>query len=68
MILLFLLMCLQDPFDTLPAEFHDDITSGQEKSLDHCLGSFEISQLLGVLYEFLEVYIRHSPPTDKEWP
>ena len=61
-------MCLQEPFDTLLAEYHDDITPKQKQSLDCCLGSFELGQLLGVLYEFLEVYVRHSPPTDKEWP
>ena len=56
----------QEPFDNLPVGYNEDLTPVQKQDLDRCLGSFDLSQLLGVLYEFLETYIRHSSD-DEKW-
>ena len=46
-------------------------TDGEEdqvKALSRCLRALDLDNLLGILYEFIETYIKHSPPNEKDWP
>ena len=40
----------------------------QFAALDRCLGQFEPDNLLGILYEFIEIYIKHSPEHEYDQP
>lgn len=64
----------QEPFDleSMPEYFWEELTADGEESqvdtLNHCLRVLDLDKLLGTLYEFLETYVKHSPPNEKEWP
>jgi len=53
----------QEPFDS-PSE---ELTTDGEKALSNCLKAFDLDKLLGALYEFIETYVKHSPPNEREW-
>jgi len=38
------------------------------EDLNHCLRTFDLEKLLGILYEFIETYVKHSLSNEKEWP
>ena len=40
----------------------------QFAELDRCLGQFEPDQLLGILYEFIETYIKHCAENQHSQP
>jgi len=56
----------QEPFDSeyIPSE---ELTTDGEKALSNHLKAFDLDKLLGALYEFIETYVKHSPPNEKEW-
>ena len=39
----------------------------QKASLDKCLQKFDLVQLLGALYEFIETHVKYSPDNELLW-
>jgi len=52
----------------MPSDFLEELTVDIDEALSHCLRAFDLDGLLGTLYEFIETYVKHSPPNEKEWP
>eukprot|EP00731_Ephydatia_muelleri_P016208 Em0009g632a len=50
----------QEPFDQLDSEFLEKLTIDQESALTKMLRSCNLGQLLGILFEFIETFLRHS--------
>lgn len=59
----------QEPFYTIPIDLTKDLSDEQKRGLDLCLQGFEHESLLGMLYEFIETYVRHIDVTsnDTNW-
>ena len=49
-------------------EFLEELKKEQQVDLTTHLRSFDLDQLLGTLYEFIETYIKYSPNNEKDWP
>ena len=64
----------QEPFDldSMPEHILKELTTDGEEdqveALGRCLRVLDLDNLLGILYEFIETYIKHSPPNEKDWP
>ena len=48
----------QEPFETLPEEYMKELIDGQKRELNKCLRRFDLGQLLGALFEFIEVHLK----------
>lgn len=57
--------------DFMPEYFLEELTThgeeNQVEALDRCLRVLDLNKLLGILYEFIETYVKHSPSNEKEW-
>ena len=40
----------------------------EEEQLTTFLRLIDVTPFLGILYEFIETYIRHLEPTQNDWP
>ncbi len=49
----------QEPFEGIPVGYMRDLTSAQSTELDQCLRTFDLGQLLGILFEFIEIHVKH---------
>ena len=58
---------MQEPFDTLNHEFLGELSDAQHHHLDEALPKCDLAALLGLIYEFIETYIRHMDVKNKEW-
>lgn len=60
----------QEPFDleSMPKHFLDELDENQMKALTGCLRVLDLDKLTGTLYEFIETYVKHLPPNNKDWP
>ena len=54
----------QEPFDSVNDDFLEPLTEANQRDLDRCLRFFNLKQLLGVLYEFTETFIKHTSAVD----
>ena len=57
----------QEPFHALNQELLKPLTESQCRELDKGLPKFDLSDLLGTLYEFIETYIRHTDTNKLDW-
>ena len=58
----------QEPFDSVRPEFLEELEEEEDKVLNKCLRLFNLDELLGTLFEFIETYAKHSPLSEKDWP
>ena len=64
----------QEPFDldSMPEYLMEELTTDREENqvevLGRCLRVLDLDNLLGILYEFIETYVKHSPSNEKDWP
>ena len=68
-------LCLkkQEPFEAMNPKYLRELSKNEDgedqfAALDRCLGQFEPDNLLGILYEFIEIYIKHSPEHEYDQP
>ena len=58
--------------ESMPEHSHEKLrTDGDEnqvEALNRCLRVLELDNLLGTLFEFVEIFVKHSPANEKEWP
>ena len=61
---------MQEPFGDFKECFLLPLNKGSEsvQELNKFLRSIDINPFLGILYEFIEVYVRHLEPTSSDWP
>ena len=56
----------------MPEYLMEELTTGGEedqvKALGRCLRVLDLDKLLGILYEFIETHVKHSPSNEKDWP
>lgn len=58
---------MQEPFDSVNDTYLRGLGEDQEAALDKCLGKFDLDQLLGALFEFIETYVKYSPKNELQW-
>ena len=61
----------QEPFESIPETYTRGLTVldgvSQVTELDKCLRTFDLGLLLGSLFEFIEVHVKHSTAKEEEW-
>ena len=56
----------QEPFEKIPKGYTNKLTDGQVTELNKCLRTFDLSPLLGILFEFIEVHVKHVTLDEKD--
>ncbi len=46
----------------------EELEKEEEEALNKSLRFFDLDELLGTLYEFVETYAKHSPVNEMDWP
>ena len=61
---------MQKPFDTLRIEFQEELSTEDKGAMEGCLNSFNLDDLLCILLEFIETFVRHQSPDcfADNWP
>ena len=57
----------QEPFESIPENYSRNLTVNQVTQLDKCLRTFDLGLLLGSLFEFIEVHVKHITVDEEEW-
>ena len=57
----------QEPFEGIPLGYMRELSDDQIVELDKCLQTFDLNLLLGSLFEFVEVHIKHITADEKNW-
>ena len=55
----------KEPFEGIPEDFFEKFIPQDAEEFQRILGNFDVDQLLGVLYEFIETNIKHSQKAEK---
>ena len=63
----------QEPFESMNPKYMRELSKNEDgedqfAALDRCLGQFDPDNLLGVLYEFIETYIKHRSDNECDQP
>ena len=58
----------QEPFEGIPEGYSADLFPGQFDELNKCLRTFDLVLLLGSLFEFIEVHVKHLPANEENFP
>ncbi len=58
----------QEPFEGIPAGYSADLSTDQLKELNQCLRTFDLVLLLGILFEFIEVHVKHMTANEENFP
>ena len=54
----------EEPFEAIPDGYKEKLADDQQKELDKCLRMFDLDLLLGALFEFIEIYVKHITTGD----
>ena len=61
----------REPFESIPENYSRDLTVqdgvNQVTELDKCLRTFDLGLLLGSLFEFIEVHVKHTTAKEEDW-
>ena len=57
----------QEPFESIPENYSQDLTDQDGDDLDKCLRTFDLGLLLGSLFEFIEVHVKHITAREEGW-
>ena len=67
----------QEPFESIPENYLRDLKTdlrvketekvNQVTELDKCLRTFDLGLLLGSLFEFIEVHVKHTTAKEEDW-
>lgn len=55
----------QEPFESIQDDYMRDLADDGREELDKCLGMFNLDQLLGALFEFIEVHVKQITTADE---
>ena len=56
----------QEPFEGIPPKYSRCLFDDQTAELDKCLRTYDLGLLLGSLFEFIEVHVKHITVTANE--
>ena len=58
----------QEPFERIPEGYSADLSTVQLNELNKCLRTFDLVLLLGRLFEFIEVHLKHITANEENFP
>ncbi len=58
----------QEPFEGIPEGYSADLSTDQLNDLNKCLRTFDLALLLGSLFEFIEVHVKHITADEENYP
>ncbi|XP_064403130.1 E3 ubiquitin-protein ligase RNF213-like isoform X2 [Halichondria panicea] len=57
----------QEPFEGIPEGYSADLSTDQLNDLNKCLRTFDLALLLGSLFEFIEVHVKHITANEEDF-
>ncbi len=57
-----------EPFEGIPKGYSADLSTDQFEELNQCLRTFDLALLLGTLFEFIEVHVKHMTANEDNFP
>ncbi len=57
----------QEPFEGIPEGYSADLSTDQMNDLNKCLRTFDLALLLGSLFEFIEVHVKHITANEEDF-